>query len=119
MQCPPEIAEIVCEILRTGLLRIRALGDAHRCALEADHLHNLPTLLANYKPELLDFYLRVERAGFIERSAPEVVEAFEPMWQSLAKHVNPSKSRALAISLPYTAENGSHDNFESRTAKGS
>ena len=88
MQCPPEIAAIVCEILRTGLLRIRARAAADRCAfLEADHLHNLPDLLANYKPELLDFYWRVERVGFVERSKPEDIRAFEPMWNALAKHV--------------------------------
>src|SRR5437867_2363694 len=96
MQCPPEIAEIVCEILRTGLLRIRALGDARRCALEADHLHNLPGLLADYKPGLLDTYWRVERLAFIERSMPEDVQAFEPLWQVLAKQVTSPKSAALA-----------------------
>jgi hypothetical protein len=95
MQCPPEIAEIVCAILRTGLLRIRAFGDAHRCALEADHLHNLPGLLANYKPELLDYYRRVERVGFIERSTPEDVQGFEPLWKGLAKHVTLPKSEAV------------------------
>src|SRR5207248_763300 len=46
MQCPPEIVEIVAHILQVGLVRIRALGwqnNAGRCAVEADHLHNLPT----------------------------------------------------------------------------
>ena len=96
MQCPPEIAEIVCEILRTGLLRIRALGDADRCALEADHLHNLPDLLANYKPELLDYYWRVERVGFIARSTPADVQRFEPLWIALAKYARPLNKQALA-----------------------
>src|ERR1043166_741489 len=44
MQCPPEIAEIVTQIISMGLLRIRASGwsgNADRCAIEADHLHNL------------------------------------------------------------------------------
>src|SRR5438046_1138707 len=95
MQCPPEIAEILCEILRTGLLRIRALRDADRSTLEADHLHNLPGLLANYKPELLDYYWRVERVGFVERSTPEDVQGFEPLWNILAKHVTSPKSEAL------------------------
>ena len=95
MQCPPEIAELVCEILRTGLLRIRALGDGDRCAVEADHLHNLPGLLANYKPELLDFYWRVERESFIKRSPPEDVQAFEPVWNALAKHLTAPQSAVL------------------------
>jgi len=94
MKCPPEIAEIVCEILRIGLLRIRAFGDGDRSALEADHLHNLPGLLANYQPELLDYYWRVERPSFVERSTAEDIQAFEPLWQALAKHA--TKSQALA-----------------------
>jgi hypothetical protein len=96
MQCPPEIAEIVCEILRTGLLRIRVLRDADRAALEADHLHNLPSLLVNYRPELLDHYWRVERPCFVERCTPEDVQGFAPLWQALATHVTPPKSQALA-----------------------
>jgi hypothetical protein len=96
MQCPHEIAGILCEILRTGLLHLRARADADRCALEADHLHNLPGLLANFKPELLDYYWRVERAGFVERSTPEDVQSFEPLWKALAKHMTPPKSQARA-----------------------
>jgi hypothetical protein len=86
----------VCEILRTGLLRIRALRDPERCALEADHLHNLPGLLANYEPELLEYYWRVERLVFVERSTPEDIQGFEPLWKALGKHVTLPKSKALA-----------------------
>ena len=98
MQCPPEIAEIVCEILRIGLLRIRAQGwdgNPKRCAIEADHLHNLPGLLANYKVDLLDYYWQVERASFIGLCTAEDVKAFEPLWNSLAKHL-PPRGHALA-----------------------
>ena len=96
MQCPSEVSEILCEILRTGLLRIRTLDDADRCMLEADHLHNLPGLLVKYKPELLDYYWRVERPSFIDRSTTDDLEAFEPLWNSLAKHVPTAMSPALA-----------------------
>ena len=99
MPCPPEITGILTAILTTGLLRIRAWcwrTDAARCTVEADHLHNLPGLLANYKPELLDYYWQVERPCFIERSTPEDIKAFEPMWQELAKHITNDKSRSLA-----------------------
>lgn len=95
MQCPPAIAEIVCDILYTGLLQIRALADTNRCRSEADHLHNLPGLLANFKPELLDYYWQVERVCYIQRSTAEESRPFEPMWQVLAKHVTASKNRAL------------------------
>jgi hypothetical protein len=96
MQCPPEIAAVICDILRTGLLRIRAVGDAQRSVVESDHLHNLPDLLTNYKPELLDYYLCVERVSFIERSTPEDINGFEPLWKALANHATPAQSQALA-----------------------
>jgi hypothetical protein len=95
MQCPPELGGILAEIITTGLLRIRAQGsmeNAERCAVEADHLHNLPELLAEYKPELLDFYWRVERVVFIRRSAREDTAAFEPLWAALAEHVRMGQS---------------------------
>jgi hypothetical protein len=88
MQCPPKVAEVVCDILRTGLLRIRCLDDALRCHSEADHLHNLPTLLTKFTPELLEFYWSVERACFIKRSTPQEIEAFEPLWNALVAHVD-------------------------------
>jgi hypothetical protein len=97
MQCPPKIAEIVHEILRIGILRIRAAawnGDAARSAIEADHLHNLPALLADYRPELLDYYLRVESASFASRCSPDDFSCFEPLWNSLAEHSSPLKKQA-------------------------
>jgi hypothetical protein len=96
MQCPSEIAGIICEILRLGLLRIRSLDDADRSAMEADHLHNLPDILVNFRPELLDYYWNVERACFIERTTPTAVQDFEPLWQALAKHIPSPKRRAIA-----------------------
>lgn len=96
MQCPLEIAEIVCEILRVGLWRIRALGwdrNPERCAIEADHLHNLPSLVASFDPSRLGYYWDAERLSFIKQSRPEDVE---PLWKALAKHVAPPKSQAIA-----------------------
>jgi len=98
MQCPPEIATILSEILQTGLLRIRALGssqNAMRCTVEADHLHNLPALLAEYKPELLDYYWRVERVAFTRHSSREETAGFEPLWTALAEHVGARKGEAV------------------------
>jgi hypothetical protein len=90
MHCPPEIAAIIAEILSAGLLRIRSLGwagNAERCAVEADHVHNLPALLVDYKPDLLAFYWRVERIDFIGRTS-DGVAAFEPLWSALAEHIS-------------------------------
>ena len=88
MNCPTAIAEILLEILQTGLLRIRALGwenDAAACAREADHLHNLPTLLTAYTPELLLYYWNVERPNFAERRDRASLEGFAPLWDRLEK----------------------------------
>ena len=51
-----ELDGILLEILREGLLRIRGRGWDGRpdqCAIEADHLRNLPELIRNPRPELL------------------------------------------------------------------
>jgi hypothetical protein len=90
MMCPPEVARVVLQILEVALLQIRASGwadDSGRCALEADHVHNLPSLLKNYSDELLRFYWEVERPAYIKRCAPEDLQAYEPLWASLAELV--------------------------------
>lgn len=96
MQCPPEIASIIAEILRTGLLRVRTSQNLERARLEADHLHNLPTLLVDFRPVLLDFYWGVERTCFIERSSPEETEQFLPLWKALSVHFKAANENALA-----------------------
>jgi hypothetical protein len=54
-----EIEAQLLKILSHGLLRIRALGyegNAKACAIEADHLHNLPSLITNFESERLSYY---------------------------------------------------------------
>jgi hypothetical protein len=92
--CPPEIARILLEMIGWGLLRIRALGwsgQADRCTVEADHLHNLPHLLADYSPQRLLYYWDVERVGFLETVQPEHLDAFETFWQQLEPHVEATR----------------------------
>jgi hypothetical protein len=98
--CPPDIADILLEILETGLLRIRIMGwnaQADGCAREADHLHNLPRLLADYRPQVLLYYWDVERAGYIEEAPPEGLAAWEPLRRRLEPHVAAIRS---SIRLP-------------------
>ena len=86
MKCPVAIVEVVGAILQLGFLRIRAFGwqgDAARCAIEADHVHNLPNLLSNYSDDALRFYWEVERPAFLKQSDAEAARAFEPLWQRL------------------------------------
>jgi len=89
MNCPPEIAEILLELLRTALLRIRSLawaGDSRRCAAEADHVHNLPDLLSNFSPERLHYYWTVERPAFLSDPGADDPQ-FQELWNRLAAHV--------------------------------
>jgi hypothetical protein len=96
IRCPVAIAEIIGRILTTGLLRIRYSDGTMNSDLEADHLHNLPRLLVDFKPESLDYYWNVERVCYIERRGPdEHGNPFEPLWNELAKHIATDAATAL------------------------
>lgn len=95
MACPPEITDIVADILYFGLLKIRTLGWAgnpERCAVEADHLHNLPALLKNFSTDLLSYYMDVERPSYVARSSQVECAVFEPLWQRLEALAHASHS---------------------------
>jgi hypothetical protein len=86
MKCPPEVARVLMSILRAGLLRIRIMGwgaKASRCAVEADHLHNLPDLLCDFSAERLLYYWEAERAEFLRQSTEEDGTPFRPFWDQL------------------------------------
>lgn len=88
-----ELKSVLLDLLRVGLLRIRAYGsdgDAEKCAIEADHLHNLPGLARNPRVELLSYYWNVERAEFIKRAGD--LEQFEKYWKRLRELLESSKS---------------------------
>lgn len=87
MKCPPPIADVLIEMLRVALLRIRASSDAAMAALEADHVHNLPDLLRDYSPDKLDYYWSVERPCYLDRVAGDGQLAFDECWSRLAPHV--------------------------------
>jgi hypothetical protein len=84
-KCPPDVAAI----LYRGLLRIRMLGgqgEAERCAREADHLHNIPHLIADFTPIRLAYYWRAERPAFARSVATDErdpLTGFEALWERL------------------------------------
>ncbi len=89
MNCPEEVAECVVEIIRRGILRARGAGwsiDAQQSAVEADHIHNLPCLLINYRVELLQYYLDAEVPEF-KAQADQAVTEFEPFWATLTEYL--------------------------------
>src|SRR5262249_41628617 len=90
MRCPPEISEILSAIVRAGLLRIRSLGwsgRADRCAIEADHIHNLPDLIEDFSQERLAYYWDIERPAYIAQVPEEQRNGWETLWEQLQPHV--------------------------------
>jgi hypothetical protein len=90
MTCPPDVAAIVLDILGQGVLQARAAGwsgDAARAAAEADHVHNLPGLLADYAPARLRYYWDVERPAYMADAMPDQAGAFRTLWDRLRFHV--------------------------------
>jgi hypothetical protein len=83
MRCPDEIAEALCAIIEIGILRVRNQAHANEeaCHVEADHLHNIPKLLTEFYPELLDYYLDVERVSYLSSSVNHA--AYIPYWEKL------------------------------------
>jgi hypothetical protein len=88
MTCPPTIARLLLEIIQRGILAARAAswaGDVKRCEAETDHIHNLPGLLLDYRPELLRYYLNVERPGYVRSLlGPEPAELTR-LWTELER----------------------------------
>jgi len=91
----PQVIKLIANILKTGLLRIRCAGwrgDAELCAIEADHIHNLPHFLVSPTGPLLEFYRSVERKSYLEalrrhRGAKADSREFEALWLELAEHL--------------------------------
>lgn len=85
MTCPAPIAEALHQILYYGLVAIRGAGregDAETCALEADHLHNIPHLIERFSLDRLRHYLEVERRYYLERRSSSA-SIYERSWQVL------------------------------------
>ena len=87
--------EIYCDILYYGLLNIRHYADdRERCFAEADHLHNIPGLLRDFKNEdLHQYYWVAMRESFISASKPEWLGRFRELWDELEIASQQEKAR--------------------------
>src|SRR6266700_4157289 len=86
MPCPSQVAAVLLDLLGHGILVCRAAGwagNAENCALEADHLHNLPGLLADFSPERLRYYWEAERTSFAARCDADALRQWEELWDRL------------------------------------
>jgi len=89
-KCPPAIAAILCKIIEHGLLSIRQYGwhnDAARCAIEADHIHFLPSLLIDFNPGVLEYYWSGMRVGYIQQTEGNNIDTVKDLWEALEPHI--------------------------------
>ena len=84
--------QIYIEILEVALVRIRDLalsGAFEQCAVEADHVHNLPSLVGEANEQRHVYYLQGERSLYLERldrsstNAKYVLVRYAPLWTQL------------------------------------
>jgi hypothetical protein len=96
MHCPEEIFNSVLEIIYFAALRIRAAGahkDSAICEIEATHIHNLPSLIKDYKVGKLLYYMDIEVPLFVGRSRGVNINCYEPLWQNLRSFVEENHLR--------------------------
>src|SRR5262245_22759979 len=96
MNCPKNVAAILLVILHHGILRTRAAGwsgDADRCAIEADHIHNLPHLLQTFSLDRLMYSWDAERACYL-KSLGDGAATFTYWWEQLGACVEQLKEQA-------------------------
>src|ERR1051326_7351653 len=92
-----QITGVIAEVIAIGILRIRSAGwagDAALCAIEADHIHNLPHLLQHFSDDLLKFYWEIERPAYERHIAahsksseiPLDTVRFHQVWQEIERY---------------------------------
>ena len=84
-ECPEPLRQAFLELLTWTFLYIRNKpSDANLCFAHADHMHNVPGLLARFRTEQLAYYWEVERPIFL-RNLKAIGEhpsgAFEHYWE--------------------------------------
>ncbi len=83
------------QVLRTAVLNIRLLGEqgrAKQCAIEADHVHNIPELLQTGNPGMEQYYWDVERTNCLRQADPVLASIFKPLWDQIEESRESAKS---------------------------
>jgi hypothetical protein len=89
------LRDALLSILREGLLRIRVLGwdgQAEQCAVEADHLHNLPELIRTLDPKFLRYYYEIAMPAYLSQVKSSPI--FEPHWNQIESYLNRFERRS-------------------------
>ena len=87
MNAPPNVQASLLTILKLGLLNIRREAwrkNSERCAIEADHLHNIPGLLEDFSIDLLKYYVDIERPQYVRETNDQVLKEMRGAWSELA-----------------------------------
>jgi hypothetical protein len=95
METPPFIQESLLRILKHGLLNIRYYAEGknlERCAIEANHLHNIPSLLETFSVDLLKFYIDIEMREYVRETNNQVPEEVRRAWIALTDWVSQQSS---------------------------
>ena len=101
--CPAAVADAVTNILRESLLLIRVAGnadDADFCAVEANHVHHLPSLLRNYQRAKLERYLAWARSGYLpefQTRFQRLPTMFLPEWQRLDAYLRETETAERVV----------------------
>ena len=85
MNIPSNYLVIFSSIISIGILRIRVLGssgDSSACAVEADHLHNIPDILLDFDLDKVRYYLEIEVPAYINQDSKEGIH-FQDQWNQL------------------------------------
>ncbi len=92
--------DLYLKILYYALLNIRGLGKMGRgseCAIEADHVHNIPELLATEDPGRQTHYWDIERTLYL-KSKSEFKSAFHLLWKEM--EIRQHNPNAYMIHVP-------------------
>jgi hypothetical protein len=82
----PIVQASLLTILKLGLPNIRCEAwrkNSERCAIEADHLHNIPGLLEDFSIDLLKYYVDIERLRYVREINDQVLEEIRNAWTDL------------------------------------
>lgn len=88
--------DVYLDILSFGLLVIRAeatKGNVEACMIEADHLHNIPSLIGETNQSRHQYYFDLERTLYIDRceklasteEAKFALKRYRELWAELEK----------------------------------
>jgi hypothetical protein len=98
--------EVYLAMLSHGLSNIRVAawgGNAAYCGIEADHLHNVPSLIGEANEARHEYYLGAERSCYLNslariksRDFDGIVQFYSPLWAELELHLQAARTKAGA-----------------------